>query len=437
MKTATNIESRRMSVSGYKSVIQNRERREAQELRMREEETRRDKEQKANVAQKFINDLCKEIQQCYSNMVNCGKDMQHMQDLLAEKQQEEELFHSTADDRYALTKVDEKDVHKMRFRKAAYHALPILDCIFAFLALYPIMTSKLAETSRWGEALAVPVGFVLSAGVGYGLSILSRIGVSSLDDGDKSSVMYILKRAAIGLSMFALPLMYIVGEFYFSNGETWVYSLCFAIVSFIIQLLIVSGYKHQLEALDYFDKVKQNKMTKARKLSDEQAMQGEINNIKDRIQNILNAFNDEYLKFRGRFTDLATERNQYIAQFGEEPKCYLNQLIIFFGNLVCFRRMAIPFYHEENGAVSAMTFVDFPHVIGGHEIEKNYDFVYLDYMLQKSQSGLSLSETIKAIDEGYRKKLSMSQETNRSNDTNPGTDNEPTGDENVDGIWED
>lgn len=435
MNTSTNIESRRMSMTGYQTILKNRESREAQELIIQEEENRKNMEARADNAQKTVNEQCKEIQHSFSQLVQSGKDMQQMQDQLAEKEKEEELFQSTADEVYALTDLEEKDVHKMQFRKGAYHALPILDCIFAFFALYPIMTSKFAETSRWGEAMAIPVGIVLSAGIGYGLSILSRIGVSSLDDGDKSSPMHILKKLAIGLSMFSLPLMYLIGEACYSNWETWTYSSCFAIISFVIQLLIVSGYKNQIAALDYFRIKEQNEKAKAARSNDEKAIQGEIKAIKGKMQSIIDTFNAEYTKFRNKFTDLAAARNEYIAQFSREPKYYLNQLVIFFGNLVCFRRMEIPFYREANGAISAIPVIEFPHVVGGHEVEKSVELLYIDYMLKASNTGISLSETIRTVDEGYQKKLSTFSETTQANPISTEAENELADDENEDGIW--
>lgn len=435
MKTSTNIESRRMSMTGYQTILKNRESREAQEQIIKDEENRKNMEDRADNAQKTINDQCKEIQNSFAQLVQSGKDMQQMQDQLAEKEQEEELFRSTADEVYTLTDLEEKDVHKMKFRKGAYYALPILDCIFAFFALYPIMTSKLAEASRWGEAMVIPIGFALSAGIGYGLSLLSRVGVSSLDDGDKSSPMYILKKLAIGLSMFSLPLMYLIGEACYSSWETWTYSLCFAIVSFVIQLLIVSGYKNQIAALDYFRIKEQNEKAKAARAHDEKAIQGEIQAIKGKMQSIIEAFNAEYTKFRNKFTELAATRREYINQFAKEPEIYLNQLTIFFGNLVCFRRMEIPFYREENGTISAIPVIEFPYVVGGHEIAKNVDILYIDYMLKATYSGISLSETIRMVKEGYQKKLSTFSEAAQANPISTDAENEPDDDENEDGIW--
>lgn len=431
----TNTQSRRRSISGYQTILTDRENREALRKQSEEEESRKSQELQSENAQKVITEQCKEIQNHYTGMVNAGKEMRNLQDQLEAKMKEEELFQKTADEVYALTDIDESNVHKMKLRKYAYHGLPILDCFFAFFALYPIITSKFADASDLGKAMVVPIGLALSVPIGYGLSILSRFGVSSLDDGDKSSGMTILKKIAIGSSMLALPLMYIIGEFSFSGGTSWPYSAVFAFISLVIQLLIVSGYKNQIEALNYYRIKEQNEQIKTTKAKDERALQSEIQTLKDKTQHILEAFHVDYSMFRNKFTELAATRREYIKQFAKEPEIYLNQLTIFLGDLVCFRRMEIPFYREANGAISAIPVIEFPNVIGGQEIEKNIELLYIDCMLKTSDSSISLSETIRTIEEGYQKKLSTTSEDTRGNEINTDAGNEPVEDENEDGIW--
>lgn len=431
----TNTQSRRKSMSGYQTVLKNRENRESLRQKSEEEETRKSLELQSESAQKVINEQCKEIQNHYTEMVNAGKDMRNLQDQLEEKMKEEELFQETADEIYALTDIDESNVHKMKLRQYAYHGLPILDCFFAFFALYPIITSKFADASDLGKAMVVPIGLVLSVAVGYGLSLLSRLGVSSLDDGDKSSGMTFLKKLAIGSSMLALPLMYIIGEVCFSGGGSWTYSGTFAFISLVIQLLIVSGYRNQIEALKYFDIVKHNNDTKKARDNDENAIKSEITVIKEKMQSLITSFNATYNKFTEKFTELAAARREYIKLFATEPEVYINQLVIFLGNLVCFRRMEIPFYREANGAISAIPIIEFPHVIGGHKIEQNIELLYIDYMLKASNSSISLSETIRTVNEGYQKQLSTSSEETQRNERNDYPENELVGEESEDGIW--
>ena len=153
------------------------------------------------------------------------------------------------------------------------------------------------------------------------------------------------------------------------------------------------------------------------------------------MQSIIDTFNAEYTKFRNKFTDLAATRREYIKQFAKEPEIYLNQLTIFLGNLVCFRRMEIPFYREENGTISAIPVIEFPYVVGGLEIAKSVELLYIDYMLKATNSGISLSETIRTVNEGYQKKLSTSFEDTQSNERRAQQVNEPDDDENEDGIW--
>ena len=80
-------------------------------------------------------------------------------------------------------------------------------------------------------------------------------------------------------------------------------------------------------------------------------------------------------------------------------------MVIYFGDLVCFRREVIPLYYEENGTVSTIPFIDFPHVFGGRNIFSNSDFLYLNYMMQRTQTGISLSETIRNIEASRQREL--------------------------------
>ena len=71
--------------------------------------------------------------------------MRQSQDELIEKLKEEELFHATSDEVYSYKEVDESISPKMNFLRIAYYLLPALDCFFAYFALYPIVTSKIAD----------------------------------------------------------------------------------------------------------------------------------------------------------------------------------------------------------------------------------------------------------------------------------------------------
>ncbi len=432
-----NTQSRRKSMSGYQTVLKNRDNRESLRQKSEEEETRKSLVLQQENAQKVINEQCKEIQNHYTDMVNAGKNMRQLQDQLEEKMMEEKLFQETADELYAQTDIDESNVHMMKLRKSAYHILPVLDCFFAFFAMYPIITSKFADASEGSKALVVPIGAALALVVGYELSFLSRFGSSSFDDGDKPSGMVIIKKAAMILSMFALPLMYIIGEVCFNGGESWTYSASFAIISLAIQLLIVSGFKKQIEALKYFEIVKHNNDAKMARNKDENTIKSEIIVIKEKMQNLINSFNTTYNKFTEKFAELAASRREFMTHFSKESEIYLNQLVIFFGDLVCFRREVIPLHHEGNGLISILSPVNFPHVAGSMDINNSYDYVYLEYMLQKTKPGLSLSETINAIYTGQRQELSMSSGGNQTEKTD--TSKEPAdtiGKKKPGGIWD-
>lgn len=328
------------------------------------------------------------------------------QNEIADKEKEENLFHQTKSEIYRTKDIDSSHNSKMKTRRIAYYALPILDCFFAYFALYPIVTSKLADLDSAISGFAVLIGAVLSIFVGYGVSVISRLGVSSLEDDSASDSMRALKKIAIVCSVFALPMMYVIGEVAFNGGTQWTYSGGFAFISLLIQLLIVSGYKQQIEALEYFRAQKENEEVERIKERDENAIRYELQNLKDKSKQIILTFNTEYTSFTESFRNLAVARDEFIRRFGQDAKYYLNQMVIYIGDLVCFRWEAIPLYYDNNGHVATLALVDFPHVDGGREMFNNNEFVYLGYMMQHTGTEISLTETMRAIEAERRNRLS-------------------------------
>lgn len=410
MKTESNLQTRRRTISGYEQILKNREEREAQELAEKEELQRKSLAEMAVISQNQIKAICHEIQVRYTAMVNAGKDMQEYQRQLNEKIKEEELFHSTTEDLYKTQKIDESQESKMALRRSAYHILPILDSFFAFLALSPIITAKIAHSSSFLANFAEGIGVASSLLLGYGLSVLSRFAVSSMSE-DDSPRKRTLKLLATGLAMISLPLMYIIGEVHFSGGDNWTYTICFSLVSLIIQLLIVSGYKQQNEALYYFRIKEKNRKTEETRKADEAAIRSEIDEIRRKIQNLVSSFEKDYADFMQRFTELAAARDEHILKFGQEAKIYLNQLVIYIGNLFCFRRQVIPLYLAEDGSVLSMPFVDFPNVGGINEIYTISDFVHIDNMLKRTWQEVNLTETNRVLEERQKNVITAQDQT--------------------------
>lgn len=407
METTVNAPSRRKSINVYKNIMNNRNERLAMETSAQEEQQKNSLEEMRAASQRNINTLCDDIQEAYTSMVKDGKDMEQCQNELNEKLKEEELFQATADDVYAYKEIDESVSDKMSLRIFSYYALPALDCFFAYFALYQIVTSKLAELAL--ADFAVVIGAALSIVVGLGVSLISRLGVTSLENPNTSNMMRRLQKLAVCGAVMCLPLMYIIGEVAFNGGTQWTYSGVFAFISLIIQLLITTGYKSQMEAFSYFRDKKKMDSAKQSKMNDENAIRREILALRTKMQEISDMFNKDYLNFTNEFRHLAALRDEHLRKFEDEAKFYLNQLVIFFGDLVCFRRDApIPLYYESNGKVSAIPLVDFPYVYGIREIYSNNDYVYLDYMLQRTQTGISLSETLRLIVERRQQRLNVS-----------------------------
>lgn len=405
MNTTTYAPTRRRSISAYNAIINSRNERQSQNNVILDEEKRNTFKESQAVSQNEINALCNDIQSHYTSMVNDGRDMKQCQDELDEKLKEEELFYSTADEIYSYNDVNEAVLRKMNLRRYAYYTLPLLDCFFAYFALYPIVTSKIADLSAAAEDFVVIIGAVLSVFVGLGVSLISRLGVASIEENDGLVSLRGLKVLVIGGAVISLPLMYIIGEVSFNGGTQWTYSGCFAFISLIIQLLVVSGYKGQVEALEYFQSKKQSDIIKHIKETDENAIHEEIRSLREKMQNIMDSFNQKYVLFTKNFRSLVIERDEYIQKFGIEAKCYLDQMVIYFGNLICFHREVMPLHYEANGEMVKIPFVKFPHVAGGGDIFLNNDYIFLDYMMQRAHSDTSLSETLRIIKEQHQHSL--------------------------------
>ena len=249
MNTMVNTPSRRpSSIFGYEKIVKDRntrvseenaarEKEEQQALLSAEEQKRLALEEEMTTAQKFINTLCESIQRNYTAMIDAGKKMRRNQDELAEKQKEEQLSHETSDELYKYVEVDKSLSRKMSLRRIAYYAYPILDCFFAFFALFPIVTSKFVDVGS-----AVAVGFVSSFVVGFLISLLSRWGCSSIDDNESSDFMRALKKLAIVGGIISLPMMYIISEISFNGGTNWTYSGVLVVSEDIIYKAVIDLY---------------------------------------------------------------------------------------------------------------------------------------------------------------------------------------------------
>lgn len=401
--TLNNPLSRRQSPGRYKSIIRGREEAKAQQLAKdqaaKEEQERLDSARKEEDMQKNINTLCDDVQNTYTGMVNAGKELARYQDELNEKRVEEDNFYETLNEVYDYKGVDDSKVQTMKTRRLAYYLLPVLDSCFAFLALYPIMTSKLSDLEFVGPGFLVGLGALVSLAVGFGLSVLARLGMASLDETkDKDDPKRWLKYLAVGLSVLALPLMYVVGEIAFNGGEDWTYSGSFALVSLLIQLLIITGYKRQQEARQFLKDKEYNDQADAVRTADENALKNESKAIQEKIDGSIAKFDGLYTVFTNKFRALAAARDEFLAKIRREPSLMLNQMVIYFGNLVCFRREVIPFHLNANGAIELLPVADFPHVSGCREMFNNHDFTILNNMLQRTNSRVSLAETLRQLE---------------------------------------
>lgn len=425
MSTMTNISSRRLDTIGYNVLLSRKEALEAKQIAEKEAEQQTTRANAKVTSQANMNALCKDLHKGFTDMVNKGKEIKQHEIELKQKTEEEKLFYATADINYQHKEVDESISGKMSLLRAAYYILPGLDCIFAFFAILPIVTNAFGDLSH---EFQVGAGIVAALALGLGLSLVSRFGVASLDGGNNSDNRAGLKKFAVRASMFVLPSMYLISELAFNGGERWAYSAGFAFVSIVIQSLMVSGYEKQQEARAYFADRKRSEAIRLVKEKDENAIHQEIFSIREKIESIISSFQLDYNTFVDKFRALAISRREHIREFEADPEIYLSQTIIFFGDLIVFRREEIPL-DRTDGLVSVLAPYEFPGVSGIQALYENDDFDNLDHIMKTIPGSISLSATIKAI-EDQRKRI-------QDKTSAPKTLEEPTSTENELDPWND
>lgn len=330
-------------------------------------------EQQRRNDQRLISALCKKVGDSYGQMAHFGKLMHENQRDLQKKQEEQSRLYKVRDLLLKGSSSSRGDSVENGLLRASYYMLPVLDVIFAWLALKPIMISKLAD---YGEAFAETAGLLLSVAVGFGISLLSRFAMPALDD------MKWWKLPWIALSVCALPMMYVISEITFNGGRSWVFSGCFACISFLIQLSIVFLYRKHIGALQQ----KKDGSADIRKTvrRSEKALRKDVKRLQSQARQIKKDFRRSLDEFTGGFKDVAERCERYANEYGQRPSCMLGLAATWLGNEICYQREALPL----NGDVSSVYKMPFVK-----------DLEYIGYMYGGTAGDASLDEYLSSIDE--------------------------------------
>lgn len=387
MNSKVNTQSQTMSAAEYRYQLE--------EYKQQEEQKRKTLlEQKRRESHNTIDFLCDDNQHSYSSMIDLCQDMEMAQIEKRNMTQELNDFLAAKKLNYKYEDIDESLYRQMKLRRLAYYLLPALDVFFAYLALEPLVSNVLIELTSLSDGMAKAIGAILSVLVGLGVSLLSRIGMASMDVEDPNNHNGLI---VVG-SVLILPIIYIGGEIAFRGGNNWIYSGIGALASLIIQLLIVKGYKHQIEALNYFDKIKKNKMTKAKEDAKKKEHCDKIADAENKIQTTIARFREEYNHFIEYFRNLAKAYEEHKKEFNEDVELNLGQIIIFMGNLTCYRCVKVPFKYDRDGSISLMPQYEFPSVSCCKGISKSKDFEYLKYMRDRDYLDPAFADAITTIE---------------------------------------
>lgn len=332
--------------------------------------------------------LCQQVSGSYRSMVNCGKLMREKQNELREKELEQRKLCEAKEILSSESKVNTE----YAFRSLAYYLLPVMDTFFAFFAIRPIITSKIADLG--GETFAIVVGAFMTILVSILVSLLSRIAMSSLKEENK------WKKSVVLASTLLLPLMYVVGEIIFNSGKTWAFSGCFAIISWVIQLIIVAGYSNQREALNIRKANSGNTEMNRTVKNSEKAVGRKIDKIRSEIEKIKKDFKAAENDFIAGFRKIVDLRQSYKSQYGDELSYCLGQVITWLGNVICYHCEALPMRYT-NGVVESVVILD--SVGGSERIYFNKDLEVISYMYNEIGSENSLDEYIGTIERQRRK----------------------------------
>ena len=122
-------------------------------------------EQQKKSDQKFIDTICKNVSDNYVEMAHFGKLMHENQRNVHKKQNELVRLYKAKDLLIKESGSERGILTQISLLKSSYFLLPILDVLFAWMALKPIMIAKLAD---YGQTFAEVIGMIMALGFGLG-----------------------------------------------------------------------------------------------------------------------------------------------------------------------------------------------------------------------------------------------------------------------------
>lgn len=402
MNSITNTASRRMTIAGYNHYLDVLREQEAKERAENEAIRRRAYEESLAESQANINSICNDITSSYNLMLRDGQERRLYSIEAKKKKEEEERFYLTADKVYSCEIIDESQDKKMRLLRFAYYLFPVLDCIFAFFALYPVITLKFRDLASVMPGVDIVIGTILSVIVGFVVSLFARLGMPSLEDNGKNSPLKGINIIGVAGAVFIIPLLYIAVEITFIGGSRWMFSGWCALLSLVNQILMVTSYSKHMDAFNYFRMKENNENTKQTRQFDENAIKQEILDIRCKMENTLLSFRQHFADFTEQYRNLVLALDRHRRQHNQEAQFVLSQTVIYFGNVVCFRYEPIPLKYNSGGSVLSVPFVDYDNV---KDILTFREYELIGEMLNEIHSDIPFTETTQILEKHQAPKV--------------------------------
>lgn len=317
-------------------------------------------EQQRHIWTTKINNLGRKVGAAFDEMAALSKAMGENQANQRKLREEQNKLYKAKDiiqDAYS----EGAGLKENSILRLGFHLLPIMDMAFAWFAVRPIMVAKIAD---YGMAFAEIAGLFLAAIVGYGISLLSRIGMASIEDNWWKPIV-------ITCSIIALPLLYIVSEVGFNGGQNWLYSGSFAFISLMLQMLIVLGFRRQTSALNQHKSRTAKAWKSIRKT--EKVLRKQLKQLMNEAETLKKKFQKATNNFTTAYRDIVTTYERYIAEHEKSVFIPVGNDARYLGNAICFQREALPICHTE-------------------EITFSKDLQYISYMYNEIGAKISLDE---------------------------------------------
>lgn len=127
--------------------------------------------------------------------------------------------------------------HDPHMRRLAIHSLQIFYFIMLFFATFQHFSFSITNLS--GTAVFI-IALLFSLVFSYSITLLGQVAIVSITN-------KLGKALILAWTICIIPAIYICEEIAFFDGETFRYSCSFALITLILQIILLMAYKREME----------------------------------------------------------------------------------------------------------------------------------------------------------------------------------------------